>query len=149
MCLETLGVSDIDDSDKEFVLDEIVKYIFDISKMYRNGKRVFDFEHDYQYYFVDFFEKGINLNKQDIDWWEFDSLLGGFMIKEDSIISKVIQYRTYEKPPKSIKVQEENEHRFRIKMKQKYALKDNRNESLDSLEKLWKYTEQKVGETKV
>lgn len=149
MCLETLGVSDIDDSDKEFVLDEIVKYIFDISKMYRNGKRVFDFEQDYKYYFVDFFEKGINLNKQDIDWWEFDSLLGGFMIKEDSIISKVIQYRTYEKPPKSIKVQEENEHRFRIKMKQKYALKDNRNESLDSLEKLWKYTEQKVGETKV
>lgn len=148
LCLETLNIYNLDDKDKEFVLDEICKYVFDIKKTHKNGKKVFDFEQDYKYYFVDFYEFGINLNKQDLDWWEFDSLLGAFMIKEDSIISKVIQYRTYEKPSKSIKTQEEKEHHYRMKMKQEYALKSDINETVSSLERLWSYTEKKVGEVK-
>lgn len=148
LCLEILNIFNLEDKDKEFVLDEIAKYIFDVKKTHKNGKKIFDFEQDYKHYFVDFYKIGINLNKQDIDWWEFDSLLAGFMISEDSIISKVIQYRTYEKPSKSIKTQEEQEHRYRMKMKQEYALKSNNDESINYLEKLWSYVEKKVGETK-
>lgn len=148
LCLETLNIYGLEEKDKEFVLDEISKYLFDARRTHKNGKKVFDFEQDYKHYFVDFYEMGINLNKQDLDWWEFDSLLGGFMIREDSIISKVIKYRTYEKPSKSIKTQEEKEHRYRMKMKQEYALKNNIYESITSLEKLWSYTEKKAGEVK-
>lgn len=148
LCLEALEIFDLENQDKEFVLNEIAKYIFDVKKTHKNGRRVFDFEQDYKYYFVDFYEIGINLNKQNLDWWEFDSLLGSFMIREDSVISKIIQYRTYEKPSKNIKTQEEREHRYRMKMKQEYALENNISESIDSLEKLWAYTEKKAGEVK-
>lgn len=148
LCLEILNVSDLEDNDKWFVLDEIAKYIFDVSKTHKNGKKVFDFEQDYKYYSVDFYKIGIDLNKEDLDWWEFDSLLASFMISDDSTISKVIQYRTYERPSKSIKTQEEKEHHYRMKMKQEYALKGNNNGSINCLERLWSYVEKKAGDMK-
>ena len=91
---------------------------------------------------------GINLNTDDISWWEFDSLLDWFFRKEDSSISNMMNFRLYEKPPKNSKVQEEKEHRYRMKMKEKYAL-PNPKKNEKNFNKLWNYLEQKVGEKKV
>lgn len=107
-------------------------------------ERNFDLNYDYKYYFVDFRRLDINLNKEDLDWWEFNSLLDGFMLDENSTISKVIGYRTYTKPSKSIKTQEEQRHRFMMKMKNKYSLPIIQN--TNGFEKMWNYLEKKVGD---
>lgn len=60
---------------------------------------------------------------------------------------KIISYRSYEKPSKNPKVQEEKEHKFRMKMKRKYAL-PNTKISESALGKLWNYIEKKAGENK-
>ena len=44
-----------------------------------------------------FLKLGIDLNKQDISWWEFDNLLEGILLTENTAIGKVLGYRTYEK----------------------------------------------------
>ena len=107
-------------------------------------ERNFDLNYDYKYYYVDFRRLGINLNKEDIDWWEFDSLLDGFLLDDNSTISKVISYRTYTKPSKSIKTQEEQRHRFMLKMKNKYSLPIIQNTK--GFENMWRYLESKVGD---
>ena len=53
-------------------------YLFDNSANGNNGKKVFDFEYDYKYYWVDFLELGINFNKKKIICWKFGKILGGF-----------------------------------------------------------------------
>ena len=58
-----------------------------------------------------------------------------------------MSYRLYEKPSKNIKQQEAEEHKFRMKMKRKYALPLQVN-SEKALEKLWGYVEKKAGESK-
>ena len=113
---------DVDDQYKETVLNEISSYLFDTSKTEQNGKRVFDFNFDYEYYWVDFLEKRIDLNKQDISWWEFDKILGSILLDENSTISKVIKYRTYKKPTKNIKLAENEEHKFYLEKQRQYAL---------------------------
>lgn len=134
-------------NNKEYVLNEIAKYIFNP----KSGKSStsecnFDLNYDYKYYFVDFLRLGINLNKQDIDWWEFDSALGGIMLDDKSTISTVIGYRTYKKPSKSMKTQQEEHHRFMMKQKQKYSLPIPQNKR--GFEKMWNYLEKKVGDNK-
>ena len=57
---------EVEEEYQETVLNEISLYLFDNSKTEQNGKKVFDFELDYEYYWVDFLEKGINLNKDEI-----------------------------------------------------------------------------------
>ena len=142
--LDLLGLKDITDN-KALILNEISNYLFKNSNTYNsgNGTRVFDLVLDYQYYFVDFLKFNINLNKQDIDWWEFDKILGGIMLDDNSTISTVIGYRTYEKPPKNIKIQEEREHKFRMQMKRKYSLPNKHNVE-NCLEKLFNYVENKA-----
>ena len=83
----------------------------------------------------------------DIDWWSFNSLLESIMIDENSTMHKIISYRSYEKPSKNIKVQEEKEHKFKMQLKRKYAL-PNMSDSENALEKLWSYVEKKAGENK-
>jgi len=136
--IEILGL-EIDDKDKSFVLDEITKYIFNMNNT-SIGEKVFDLEQDYKYYYIDYLKLGIDLNKQDISWWEFDNLLEGIFLSKDSSIGQVLQYRTYEKPSKSSKTSEEKEHRFYMEKKRQYALKGNKTME-NSLEKLWNYTE--------
>lgn len=145
--LNLLELNDVDN--KPFVLNEIAKYIFKKSNTYSysHGERNFDIVLDYKYYFVDFMKYGINLNKDEIDWWEFDTILGGIMLDDKSTISRVISYRIYEKPPKSIKTQEEKEHKFRMQMKRKYALPSKSNVE-NGLEKLFNYVEKKAGDNK-
>lgn len=59
----------------------------------------------------------------------------------------MMSFRLYKKPPKSSKTQEENEHKYRMQMKKKYALPNPQNND-NSLEKMWSYVEKKVGENK-
>lgn len=141
-----LGIEGLSDEESQVVLNEVAKYVLDI-KSSKSGKKTFDLNLDYKYYFVDFLRLGINLNKDDIPWWEFDSILEGLFLDDNSTISKVLNYRLYEKPSKNPKVQEEKEHKFRMKMKNKYALSD-LEEVNNNLGKLWNYLEKKVGDNK-
>lgn len=146
-CLELLGISEIEQNEAEFILDEVSKYIFNVNERHSNGEKTFDLELDYKYYFVDFLKLGINLNTDEISWWEFDAILEGLFLDENSNLSKMLAYRLYEKPPKNIKTQEEREHRFRMQMKRKYAL-PNKIKAENNLEKLWNYAEKKAGDNK-
>lgn len=145
--LSLLGVEDLKEEEEVIVLNEISKYVFEINNMHSNSKKTFDLNLDYKYYFPDFLSIGINLNTDDISWWEFDSLLDWFFRKEDSSISSVMSFRLYEKPPKNSKTQEEKEHMYRMQMKKKYAL-PNSQKNDDSLQKMWNYVEKKAGEDK-
>ena len=134
------------------VLNEIAKYIFGknqtaISKM---QERVFDINLDYKYYFADFLKYGINLNKQDIDWWEFNSILSAILLDDKSAISTVIGYRTYKKPSDNPKVQADEMNKKYMELKMKYALPNKSNVD-NGLQKLWGYleTKAKAGEQKV
>lgn len=146
-CLELLGISEIEQNEAEFILDEVSKYIFNVNERHSNGEKTFDLELDYKYYFVDFLKLGINLNTDEISWWEFDAILEGLFLDENSNLSKMLAYRLYEKPPKNIKTQEEREHRFRMQMKRKYAL-PSKIKVGNNLEKLWNYAEKKAGDNK-
>ena len=141
-----LGLDGLSSNESEFILNEITKYVFD-TKGNNSGKKTFDLNLDYKYYFVDFLRLGINLNKDDISWWEFDAILEGIFLDENSSLSKMMSYRLYEKPPKNPKQQELNENKFRMKMKAKYALSNEEN-SNKALGKLWTYLEKKAGESK-
>lgn len=144
---DLLGLHGLAEEDCQFILNEIAKYIFN-TKEHGSGERVFDLGLDYKYYFVDFLRLGINLNSQDIPWWEFDSILEGIFLDDKSTMSKVMNYRLYKKPPKNPKQQEEQEHKFRMKMKMKYALPIKVDSQDEALEKLWNYVEKKVGDNK-
>lgn len=141
-----LGLDGLSSNESEFILNEITKYVFD-TKGNNSGKKTFDLNLDYKYYFVDFLRLGINLNKDEISWWEFDSILEGLFLDENSTLSKMMSYRLYEKPPNNPKKQEQMEHQFRMKMKAKYAL-PNEDNSNKALGKLWNYLEKKAGDSK-
>lgn len=96
---------------------------------------------------MDFLNFGINLNTDDVPWWEFDAILEAIMLDDKSTISRVLSYRLYEKPPKNTKTQEEKRHRFMMEMKRKYSLPEKLNPE-QGLEKLWSYVEKKAGESK-
>ena len=143
--LKILGIDKVDNPD--LVLDEIAKYIFDVSEQTGSSskKKTFDINYDYKFYFSDFLKYGINLNKEDIDWWEFNRILDAILLDDNSNMSKVMSYRLYEKPPKNIKTQENIRHQNMLKLKRKYSLPI-KNEK--GIEKLWGYLEQKAGENK-
>ena len=145
-CCYLLGLKDLKRHEQQIVLNEITKYVFNTEQS-GSGEKTFDLNLDYKYYFVDFLRFGINLNKEDISWWEFDSILEGIFLDDKSTMSKVMDYRLYEKPPKNPKQQQSEEYKFRMKMKRKYALPIQEN-SDKALEKLWGYVEKKAGESK-
>lgn len=143
---KTSEILEVDNSNV-YVINEIANYLFGKAKgTVKKSEKTFDINLDYKYYYADFYKLGIDLNKDNIDWWTFNSLLESIMLDENSTMSKVIAYRTYEKPSKNIKVQEDKEHKFRIKMKNKYALPNF--ETNKAIEKLWNYVEKKAGENK-
>lgn len=130
-------------------MNEISKYIFGISKAINtiSKERYFDINYDYENYFPDFLKYNINLNKDDIDWWEFNSILNAILKDDNSNMAIIIKYRTYEKPSSSAKTQEQKQHRFNLEMKRKFALPNMKNLE-NGFQKLWDYTEKKVGDTK-
>lgn len=145
--LELLGLpSDLED--KSYILDEISKYIFERPNTSDSakGKKNFDLNYDYKYYFPDFLKYGINLNKQDIDWWEFNSILEAILLDEKSNMKRVLNYRNYEKPIKNEKTRESIKHQQMMKLKRKYSL-PSEYEDDSAIEKLWGFLEKKVGET--
>lgn len=146
-CLNILGINDLVEEEQIFVLNEIAEYVFNTNKKASSSKKTFDLNLDYKYYFVDFLTFGINLNTDDVPWWEFDAILEAIMLDDKSTISRVLSYRLYEKPPKNAKVQEEKRHRFMMEMKRKYSLPETLNPE-QGLEKLWNYVEKKAGESK-
>lgn len=143
--LKILGIDKVDNPN--LVLDEIAKYIFDVSEQTGSSskKKKFDINYDYKFYFSDFLKYGINLNKEDIDWWEFNRILDAVLLDDNSNMSKVMSYRLYEKPPKNRKAQENIRHQNMMRLKEKYSLPI---KSEKGIEKLWDYLEQKVGESK-
>ena len=142
-----LGIDDLPFEEQIIVLDEVTKYVFDVNERHKSNEKTFDLNLDYKYYFTDFLKLGINLNFDEISWWEFDAILEGLFLDENSILSKMLSFRLYEKPPKGAKAQEDKEHKFRMKMKQKYALPSQENSDL-GLQKLWNYVEKKAGDNK-
>jgi hypothetical protein len=87
---------------------------------------------------------GIDLNKDDISWWQFDAILEGLFLDEHCSIGQVIAYRTYEKPSSNPKVSENKENRFYLDKKRQYALPCQ--STISGLEKMWGYVEKKAGE---
>lgn len=148
-CLEILGITDLPVPEQSIVLDEITKYIFDINQKNSSSEKTFDFYYDYGYYFPDFIEKyGINLNKDEISWWEFDKLLDWCFRDENSSLYNHMEFRLYKKPSKNIKTAEAEEHKYRMKMKQIHALPHDKARTENNLEKLWNYVEKKAGDNK-
>lgn len=141
---EILGI----DNSNAYVINEIANYLFGKAKSNsKSTEKVFDINLDYKYYYADFYKLGIDLNNFEIDWWSFNSLLESIILDEHSTMYKIISYRTYEKPSKNIKLQEEKEHKFRMSMKRKYALPAKISTD-KALERLWNYVEKKAGENK-
>jgi hypothetical protein len=118
-------------------------YIFKPNNSVSSGKRLFDLELDYKYYYCDFIDKNIDLNTDDISWWKFDTILESIFLKKESTIGQVISYRAYKKPSKNIKAYEQEENKFYMKMQKQYAL-PNTESAEEGLQKLWGYLESKV-----
>ena len=146
--LKILGVNGLSPQEQISVLDEITKYIFDINQKHSSSEKTFDFYYDYGYYFPDFIEKyGINLNKDEISWWEFDKLLDWCFRDKNSSLYNHMDFRMYKKPSKNQKTAEAEEHKYRMKMKQIHSLPI-QIDTQKGLEKLWNYVEKKVGDNK-
>lgn len=146
--LQILGVNGLSQQEQVSVLDEITKYIFDINQKHSSSEKTFDFYYDYGYYFSDFIEKyGINLNKDEVSWWEFDKLLDWCFRDKNSSLYNHMEFRMYKKPSKNVKTAEAEEHKYRMKMKQIHAL-PLQLDSQKGLEKLWNYVEKKAGDNK-
>lgn len=140
--LEILGVKV--QYNKDIVLNEIMEYLFN-TKVKSTGNKVFDLDLDFKYYYTDFKRLGIDLLKDNITWWEFDTILEGILLLDNSSIGQVLKYRTYEKSPKNYKTSEEKEHKFYMEKKRQYALPNPKSVE-NNLEKLWNYAEKKAGE---
>lgn len=143
--LKLLGLN----STSSFLLNEIAIYIFGKKgqKIAGKSEKNFDINLDYGYYYPDFLKYGIDLNKDHLNWWEFNKILNSILLDVNSSMHNVIAFRVYQKPPKNPKVREEMDHKYRMKMKQKYSLPKQSNPNT-ALEKLWNYVEKKAGEKK-
>lgn len=77
-------------------------------------------------------ERGIDLNKDDLHWWEFNTILECLVYLDNgNSLTKMLEYRTYTKPPK--KGGEERHHQFMVRMRRKYALKANLSIGISSM----------------
>ena len=85
--MQILGV-EIDDMQTE-VLNEISLYLFDNS-LSSIGKKTFDLLQDYEYYYPDFLQYGIDLNTDEISWWKFNSILGAIFFKRRNSVLKFV-----------------------------------------------------------
>lgn len=134
-------------SNSSFLLNKISIYLFGKhgKGISGNASKNFDINLDYEYYYPDFLKYGIDLNTDFIDWWKFNKVLSSILLDKNSNMYQIMSFRLYEKPSKNIKVQEEKEHKAKMKLKQQYALKQ---ESQKGLEQLWSYVEKKAGENK-
>lgn len=84
------------------------------------AEKMFDYNMDYDAYYVDFFKIGIDLDTSDLDWYKFNWFLSSFFDDENSTISKRLQYRGY-KPNKHDSLEYKNSMN---KRKSKYSYQE-------------------------
>jgi hypothetical protein len=96
--------------------------------------KTIDYVQDYKYIWDSFkATRNIDLNTDIISWWEFNSVLECILIEGNNSMSKVLEYRLYEKPLK--RGGEERRHTFMMKMKHKYELKLSEEETQNIVQK--------------
>lgn len=125
------------------ILDIVLQYVLETNGN-DNGKRIFDYDLDFKYYYADFKEYGIDLLKEDLDWYKFSSLLKKIMLNNNSLMSKIIEFRTYEKPIQNAKTLEAKIHKEKIKLKNEYSLPQKEQHINYGFEKMWSYLSQKA-----
>ena len=85
-----------------------------------------DYVQDYPYIWDSFKAKrNIDLNTDDINWWQFQTIFEAIILEGDGSYGKVLEYRTYKKPPK--KGGEKRHHELMMKMKSLFSLKVDEN----------------------
>ncbi len=89
----------------------------------KNNKRVFDYDADAGYIYAAFLQQyGIDLTRANMHWWTFKTLFDS--ISEDTHFGKILQYRCTD----TTQIKDKEMKKFYQKMKQAYALPDNRTE---------------------
>ena len=142
--LEILGFNeDLELETKSFLVKEIMDYIFKPNEGGNSSKKIFDMYLDYRYYYYDFFKLGIDLNKDDIDWFVFDTLLEGILLQKESAIMTVLGYRSYKKPSGNIKTIQNEEHQYYLSKQRQYALPVEEKAIEEGLNGMWEYLETK------
>lgn len=137
MICELLGL----DCYNNYIVNEIIGYIF--KQNIEKGEKIFDYNLDYKYYFADFLKYGINLNTQDISWWEFNSILEAVMLDDKSCLSKVIGYRTYKKSNPKNYDKEMERHYNKMKHIYRLDLPVNEEKNYDILSTMWNFVKKK------
>jgi len=70
--------------------------------------------------------RNVDLNKDDISWIEFQHMLHGVLLEGLGSLCKVLEFRSYEKPPEGKnagKIMEQKQHMYRVKMKALYRIR--------------------------
>jgi hypothetical protein len=143
--LEILGFKeDLEFETKSFLVKEIMDYIFKPNEGGNSSKKIFDMYLDYRYYYYDFFKLGIDLNKDDIDWLVFDTLLEGILLQKESAMLTVLGYRSYKKPSGNIKTYENEEHQYYLSKQRQYALPSEQKDIDEGFNKMWDYLEEQT-----
>lgn len=124
------------------ILDEILRYVLE-SGSGTNKEKVFDYDLDFKYYYADFKELGIDLINEDIDWYKFNSILRKIMLNKSSLLSQIIDFRTYEKPSSS-KTAEAKMHKERTRLKNEYRLPQKKNNLDNNFNKMWGFITKKA-----
>ena len=98
-------------------------------------KKIYDYEHDSEIIFASFMKSyGINLQRDNLHWWEFKSLFDN--IDEDSKLYKIMEIRSVNLS----QVKDKDKKNYYKKMKDLYKLPDNisksEKEKLDELGKM-------------
>ena len=133
------------------MLNEIAKYLFDVSINQAKGGsniRIFDYNLDFNYYYIDFKKYNVDLLDDNISWFKFNLLLGEMILMKNTRIGEVLGYRTYEKPVK-YKNQESYDiavHNNNMKLKSKYSLPILQTNTENGFDKMWNFLEKKAGD---
>lgn len=108
-------------------IQEILRFLNPLAKKSGQNKnekitrRIFDYEYDSEYIYSAFWQQyNIDLTKADLHWWQFLALFN--CLSEDTAFSKIIQYRNIDLK----EIKDKEMRKFYRKMKNLYALSDNR-----------------------
>ena len=98
-----------------------------------NGKKergkIYDFDYDAKLIYASFLQQyGINLTRVSLHWWEFKALFDG--LSEDTPFGKVLKFRCAD----ISEIKDKNMQKYYRKMKNIYALPDNRTEKQKELD---------------
>lgn len=148
--LDLFGIKhDYDYETQQFLLNEISEYLFDVSvKGTKSSARIFDYNLDFKYYYMDFLKYGVDLLEQKVSWHKFNLILGEIMLMNGTRMSEVLEARTYERPPKykNSEAIDQAEHKYKMERKKQYSLPQITQDTEKGFDKLWGYLEKKAGD---